>query len=259
MIEKGEKMKKTYQFALPGVLLFALSLLGTPVLAEDPCATYTGKASGLCKAYCEAMDCDSANPHASQTACEKVLDNLIKITDSTLPSCVDNDLDGIANVDDNCPNVHNQGQEDSDGDNIGDACDCPCEQVWTGVGTPLSGTSQSGDTHPALPADMSGYSCLEDYGTNVYGIQTTNRVIQADPGYEFRVSIDNFKSPQQDKCSALEVGEGGWVISRAYLTRSFYGAEDLLFPDENLLTPEIEDTRLQACRQLLVDRGCTFD
>jgi hypothetical protein len=31
----------------------------------------------------------------------------------------------VADVDDNCPTVLNQDQTDSDGDNIGDACDTP--------------------------------------------------------------------------------------------------------------------------------------
>jgi hypothetical protein len=38
----------------------------------------------------------------------------------------DSDLDGVGDADDNCPLVHNPGQEDSDGDATGDACDnCP--------------------------------------------------------------------------------------------------------------------------------------
>ena len=36
---------------------------------------------------------------------------------------VDTDLDGIADVDDNCPTVNNTAQSDIDGDNIGDLCD----------------------------------------------------------------------------------------------------------------------------------------
>ena len=35
----------------------------------------------------------------------------------------DSDGDGVADLDDNCPDVYNPDQEDSDGDGIGDACD----------------------------------------------------------------------------------------------------------------------------------------
>ena len=54
---------------------------------EDACAGESGAAYGLCNAYCEAMDCDSANPQASDQACDKVLDRFLNITGVELPLC----------------------------------------------------------------------------------------------------------------------------------------------------------------------------
>jgi len=39
------------------------------------------------------------------------------------PNPTDSDEDGVVNVSDNCPNVSNAGQEDDDGDGVGNACD----------------------------------------------------------------------------------------------------------------------------------------
>lgn len=43
-----------------------------PPSRETICDNESGAAFGLCNAYCEAMDCDSASPQASATACSKV-------------------------------------------------------------------------------------------------------------------------------------------------------------------------------------------
>ncbi|MPZ24181.1 MAG: hypothetical protein GEU28_11725 [Dehalococcoidia bacterium] len=47
----------------------------------------------------------------------------LKLLHCSVPNCDDPDNDGLANPDDNCPDDANPGQEDFDGDDIGDACD----------------------------------------------------------------------------------------------------------------------------------------
>jgi hypothetical protein len=71
-------------------LFLALLLLCTgAALAQTPdaCDGETGAAYGLCNAYCEAMDCDSDNAQASETACAKVKDKFANITGRTSLPC----------------------------------------------------------------------------------------------------------------------------------------------------------------------------
>lgn len=56
----------------------------TPAV-EDVCAGQIGAAFGLCNAYCEAMDCDSADPLASPEACGRVQDKYQTLTGANLP------------------------------------------------------------------------------------------------------------------------------------------------------------------------------
>ena len=58
---------------------------GVPPSGETICNGLVGAAHGLCTAFCEAMDCDSAAPQASAKACAKVGDNFMKITGQTPP------------------------------------------------------------------------------------------------------------------------------------------------------------------------------
>lgn len=52
---------------------------------ETVCDGESGAAYGLCNAYCEAMDCESANRQASDAACTKVRDKFMNIAGHALP------------------------------------------------------------------------------------------------------------------------------------------------------------------------------
>ncbi len=87
---------------------------------------YKGRAWGLCNAYCEAMDCDSDEPRASDRACERVFRNWQRAVggDEIPPcSCLDSDGDGVCDDEDNCPDDPNPDQRDDDGNGVGDYCE----------------------------------------------------------------------------------------------------------------------------------------
>ena len=86
---------------------------GATPAEEDICTKWgmTGKVNGLCNAYCKAMDCDSAEPQASEQAYARVLGKIEDtLGDPPVPACE------------------------------GDACEpvaCPCAPTWeNGIGGP---------------------------------------------------------------------------------------------------------------------------
>ena len=90
---------------------------------ETECDALRGASFDLCNAYCEAMDCDGDAPNASPTACSRVLEKFMKVSEGAFPPCLDGDGDGVPDDEDNCPFVAND-QTDSDALPAGDACQC---------------------------------------------------------------------------------------------------------------------------------------
>ena len=89
------KIKSIAIWLLAAVMLFAVMsnvmAMGTPdeetPAEETVCDGLVGPLFGLCNAYCEAMDCDSDFPAASQHACDKVAANFAKQTEGMTPPC----------------------------------------------------------------------------------------------------------------------------------------------------------------------------
>jgi len=85
-------MKNLFVLSL-GLLALAVPALakgtpdGQPPSQETVCDGLDGALFGLCNAYCEAMDCDSPNHHASDTACARVLSNYMKHSGGQPPPC----------------------------------------------------------------------------------------------------------------------------------------------------------------------------
>jgi hypothetical protein len=74
-----------YGFMTMSLAVFVAA--GTEALAQETmCGGLTGEGRGLCNAYCEAMDCDSAAPKASAEACTNVRTRFETVT-SAPPPC----------------------------------------------------------------------------------------------------------------------------------------------------------------------------
>lgn len=79
------------------VLVMGILFASIPVMAKTPdgkiqtkgtvcdAAKLTGAAWGLCNAYCEAKNCDSNSHNASDNACDKLYDKIVRLTGDAPP------------------------------------------------------------------------------------------------------------------------------------------------------------------------------
>lgn len=75
-----------FSFCFISGSVFAQTPDGETPAVENVCDSQSGAGFGLCNAYCEAMDCDSAEPQASENACNKVFNKFEQLT-GEVPPC----------------------------------------------------------------------------------------------------------------------------------------------------------------------------
>lgn len=124
---------------------------------------------------------------------------------------------------------------------------CPCVDVWTGV---YSDDVAVTGTPPILPASLTGKTC----DTILHAQWSLVSANPSDGTQPILFAANADASVASDVC-----------IARSQVGPDPHGTALLvtplgdLFPQEIIGNGTIDDPRLEACRQLLVDRGCTFN
>jgi len=124
------------------------------------------------------------NSAGSDTVCSYQYDELGNITDysTVLP---DEDSDGIPDGIDNCPDIYNPDQLDSDEDGIGDAC----EERLIAIDGNL-------DDWSALPPEYIGIDYTDESGDSLCGNNADiKRIITAMDDYYAYVMVETYGSP----------------------------------------------------------------
>ena len=146
---------KTLLTALPASIAVGLLAVALPVLAqtpdgetpavEDVCDDLDGALFGLCNAYCEAMDCDSDMPQASQKACDATLTNFMKKSGGEAPPCVVT-----------IPEVCDAGTDPGTG-SAWVVCEADADEAWVSA-------DHFGQYHAELICQTLGYDTVAHWG-----------------------------------------------------------------------------------------------
>jgi hypothetical protein len=91
---------------------------------------------------CADSDCAGQLGPKGVTCCQKDLDCVTGSCKDNICQVLDSDADGIPDITDNCPDVSNPDQTDTDGDGIGDACEAViCTDSDGGIVLDIKGTT----------------------------------------------------------------------------------------------------------------------
>jgi len=127
----------------------------------------------------------------------------VELAGAPFPTCDDSNDDSVPNGIDNCPDVANADQADSDNDGVGDACSCPCTGQSATDG-PVT-TLWSSDFKPVGCALFpNGIFATDGRGGELIW-QNTKCVIRADDQIDSPVSVfEQYPNPstQGTSCEA---------------------------------------------------------
>ena len=150
----------------------------------------------------------------------------------------DIDDDAVLFEDDLCPVHHDPGQEDSDGDGLGDACDpCP-ESANEGGACPVSVDVLADEDHPDHPDE---YEPVALSGLIVTGVNAERGYFAQDP------DLDAFAAVYVYDGGAATVAVGDEVsVSGTY--QEYYGLVEISSPETTVTgSGTIEPLELDAC------------
>lgn len=157
--------------------------------------------------------------------------------DTNVP--VDSDGDGIPDTQDNCPDVYNPDQEDSDSNGVGDACEPGNDDDGDGVPNDID---ECPDTDPGVEVDEVGCESIQVPGRDIVVLNDANifdeNSMQDPNNVQFVKNLVNFTTTgsrndgrtfmfDQGKNSACPQCEGLWGTMRSVIQGEGFTISDI--------------------------------